>query len=177
MRLAKPTVKHRLYLLTAALAALAPTGQASVRALDPADYASHSVTCEFPVRLTRDCSIWQGATRPIAFGDYRMRLAADSGGRTILVSQLRLGPSHNGQAFRDGGQATSRRTGSMDVIRGIRTALEDRGIHLERLQPIRSGRRVNAYLLEFSTNAYDYLKQFTVLESEYWLPKTRSRIR
>ena len=38
------------------------------------------------------------------------------------------------------------------------------------MRTMRRGRRVAGYFLEFSGNAYEFLKQFTVLESEYWLP-------
>ncbi len=143
-----------------------PAVLAAVQNLDPTDYASHRVTCESPVRLTHDCSIWQGATRPIAFADYRMTLAAGRDGRTILISQLRHRPDHNGNAFR----RQPRRQAALDAVRHIGSALEDKGIRLERMQAVRRGRRVAGYFLEFSDNAYDYLKKFTVLESEYWLP-------
>jgi hypothetical protein len=148
-----------------------PSVLASVQNLNPADYASHRVTCESPVRLTHDCSIWQGATRPIAFADYRMTLAAGSNGRTILISQLRHRPDHNGNAFR----RQPRRQAALEALRHIGSALEDQGIRLERMQAVRRGRRVAGYFLEFSDNAYDYLKKFTVLESEYWLPSRRGR--
>jgi hypothetical protein len=52
--------------------------------------------------------------------------------------------------------------------------LEHEGIRLERMQTVRRGQKVVGYLLEFSDNAYDFLKQFTVLESEHWLPRNTS---
>lgn len=128
---------------------------------------SDHITCEVPVRLARDCSIWSGATRPIAFGNYRMRLAADHDGRTILMSRLRPEPDHNGSDFRP---TLSMSKAGASAIRLIGSALKDQGIRLQRLQPVHRGRRIDAWILEFSGNAYDYLKQFTVLESEYWLP-------
>ena len=145
-----------------------------MRALGSTDYMSHKITCEFPVRLTHDCSIWQGATRPIAFGEYRMSVAADDDGRTILLSRLRQGPNHNGTRFRFDSNGQSRDSRPVEAIRLIGEALEQEGIRLERMQPVRRGRRVDGYFLEFSDNAYDYLKQFTVLESEHWLPRNRA---
>ncbi|MDJ0741254.1 MAG: hypothetical protein QNJ91_16175 [Gammaproteobacteria bacterium] len=133
-------------------------------------FNAQRITCEAPVRLAHDCSIWSGATRPIAFGQYRMRLAAGDDGRTILVSQLRPGPDHNGQAFLE--PWSSPTTGTR-ALRLLGSALEDQGIRLQRLQALRQGRRIKAWVLEFSGNAYDYLKRFTVLESEYWLPARR----
>jgi len=172
MPLAKPKFQRRICATGIVLTLLCPpVVLASVQNLNPADYASHRVTCEFPVRLTHDCSIWQGATRPIAFADYRMTLAAGSDGRTILISQLRHRPDHNGNAFRK----QPGRQGALEAIRHIGSALEDNGIRLERMQAVRRGRGVAGYFLEFSDNAYDYLKQFTVLESEHWLPSLRGR--
>lgn len=140
---------------------------ARVQAIAPSEFVRHQVNCETPVRLAHDCSIWAGATRPIAFGRYRMLLAAGSDGRTILVSRLRPRPDHNGSQF---SQGLSDRLSGARVIRLIGSALEDQGLRLERLQPIRNGQRIDAWFLEFSGDAYNYLKQFTVLESEYWLP-------
>ena len=111
--------------------------------------------------------MWRGATRPIAFGQYRMRVAASNGGRTVLMARLRPGPDHNRRAFHP---SVSIRNAGASAIRLIGSALEDQGIRLQRLQPVRRGQRIDGWFLEFSGNAYDYLKQFTVLESEYWLP-------
>lgn len=162
----------RLYAASIVLLGLASTAQATVTASDPAQFSIRTITCEFPVRLTHDCSIWRGATRSVAFGDYRMTLAADSAGRTVLISQLRVAPSHNGPDF-VATLGSSRKHSSADAIRRLETALADHGIRLERMQPVRRGRRVDGYFLEFSDNAYDFLKQFTVLESEQWLPRQR----
>ncbi len=128
-----------------------------------------NLNCEKPFRLAYDCSIWHGATRPIAFGQYRMRMAAGSDGRTILMSRLRPRPDHNRHAFHP---RVSMHNAGARAIQLIGSALEDHGIRLERLQTVRRGQRIDGWLLEFSGNAYDYLKRFTVLESEYWLPAT-----
>ena len=158
------------FLLLASVMLCGPfvSAQAVPRPADPADFSSHRLTCESPLRLTDDCSIWRGATRPIAIGDYRMSLAAGGGGRTILVSRVRESMDHNGLAFRTDriGQSSSQR--AIRAIELISTALEDRGVHLQRIRPVQRGRRVDAYYLQFSDNAYDYLKQFTVLESGHW---------
>lgn len=163
----------RLYAASILCLVLAPAGQASLRASGPAHLAADAISCEYPVRLTRDCSIWQGATRPIAIGDYRMSLAADRAGRTVLVTRLRPGPSHNGNEFRRGPDRRWLHHSSEEAIRLIGEALEDRGICLERAEPVRRGRRIQAYLLEFSDDAYEVLTQYTVLESEHWLPPPR----
>jgi hypothetical protein len=170
-----PTVKSaaRSHLFTGCILLIGcvSTGHSSVRVNKPAEFSSHKITCEFPVRLTHDCSIWQGATRPIAFGDYRMTLAAGSDGKTILLSRVRLGPDHNGYRFRPGPESKLGQGRSMRAIQCIGAVLENEGIRLERMQTVHQGHRVAGYFLEFSANAYDYLKQFTVLESEHWLPK------
>jgi len=174
MPIANPLAHWRLYAASILLLGLTASSQASIRATSGA--ASHTISCEFPVRLTRDCSIWQGATRPIAIGDYRMTLAADRRGRTVLVSRLRPGPDHNGAEFRRTPDRRWPQHSSRDALRLIGAALQDHGIRLERSQALRQGQRIQAYLLEFSDNAYEVLKQFTVLESEHWLPR-RSRVR
>ncbi|MCP5434920.1 MAG: hypothetical protein H6957_05595 [Chromatiaceae bacterium] len=148
--------------------------QAMPQPVDPADFASHRLTCETPLRLTHDCSIWQGATRPIAFGDYRMSLAAGGGGRTILMSRVREAPDHNGLAFGADMIGRSSKQRAIRAIELISGALEGRGIHLQRVHPVQRGRRVDAYYLQFSDNAYEYLKQFTVLESGHW-PSSQAR--
>jgi len=173
MPIANPLAHWRLY-AASILFGLAGNGQASISA--GGSVAPRTISCDFPVRLTRDCSVWQGATRPIAIGDYRMTLAADREGRTVLVSRLRPGPDHNGAEFRRTLDRSWPHHSSLDAIRLIGAALQDHGIRLERSQPLRQGHRIQAYLLEFSDNAYEVLKQYTVLESEHWLPR-RSRVR
>lgn len=160
----------RLHIVCALLLGLLSAGHASVRTFSPAEYSNQKITCEFPVKLTHDCSMWQGATRPIAFGDHRMSLAAGRDGRTILLSRVRPGPDHNGFRFRARPKGRAHEIRSMRAIRCIGDALEHEGIRLQRMQPVHRGRRLEGYFLEFSDNAYDYLKQFTVLESEHWLP-------
>lgn len=157
-------------MLCALVLALPQTAAALVQA-KPADaFHLRSLTCEAPVKLAHDCSIWQGATRPIAFGSYRMLLAADDAGSTILVSRIRLCPDHNDGAF----VADDARSANA-IIQELGDALEDRGIRLQRMQPVRDGRKIAAWFLEFSGDAYAYLKQRTVLESEYWLPDASPR--
>lgn len=133
------------------------------------------ITCERPVRLAHDCSIWQGATRPIAIGGFRMTLAADGDGRTVLVSRIRPGPDHTARQFNRGERNDSRVRRSLRAIEQIGSIVEREGIQLERLQPLGSGHTIEGWFLEFSGNAYNYLKQFTVLESEYWLPPRRAQ--
>ena len=152
---------------------LAATGHTAVRPYSPDQYESRAISCEYPVRLTHDCSMWQGATRPIAFGSHRMSLAAGGDGRIIMLSQVRPGPDHNGYRFRRGPRDRHHENRSLQAIQCIGNTLEQEGIRLERIQTVRRGRRTQAYFLEFSGNAYDILKQFTVLESEHWLPGSR----
>ena len=150
------------------------TAQASVRSHIPAGYGKDKFTCEYPFKLTRDCSVWQGPTRPIAIAGFRMSLAADSKGRAILLSQMRQGPDHNGYRFRPHPASRKGKQRSLRAVECIGNVLEHEGIRLERMQKVRRGQKVVGYLLEFSDNAYDFLKQFTVLESEHWLPRNTS---
>ncbi len=143
---------------------------AKMEALSSNIHARDRITCEFPFKLAFDCSNWQGATRPIAVGDYRLKLAAGPRGKTIFVSKVRHGPDHNGSRFRSRTAMGTRETRSLTAIDLIGRALAAEGIRLERMHPLRRGARIDGYYLEFSANAYDYLKQFTVLESEHWLP-------
>lgn len=165
---------RRLYPICVLAIGLVSTGHAAVSTSDPAVYSSQKITCEFPVKLTHDCSMWQGATRPIAFGSHRMSLAAGSDGRTILLSRVRPGPDHNGFRFRAKPRGKAHEIRSMRAIQCIGDALEHEGIRLQRLQPVHRGKKLEGYFLQFSDNAYDYLKQFTVLESEHWLPDRRA---
>lgn len=174
MPIARPAAVCRLCAASLLWSLLPSAGQAAAHAIAPADYGRQAITCEFPVRLSHDCSIWQGPTRPIALGDYRMSMAADDEGRTVFISRLRPGPSHNGDEFHRTPDHRWPRHSSREAIRQIGAALADRGIRLERTWPARRGRDVTGYFLEFSDNAYDVLKQFTVLESEYWLPSISS---
>ncbi|MCB1790709.1 MAG: hypothetical protein KDJ27_15490 [Gammaproteobacteria bacterium] len=141
---------------------------ANISTLGSGTFRLNQVTCEAPIRLSRDCSAWQGATRPIALAGYRMLLAADDGGSTVLISRLRLSPDHNDSVF-----VPSERRMAVNALRELSEALQQQGILLQKMQPVRQGRRTNAWYLEFSGDAYSYLKQFTVLESEYWLPTAR----
>lgn len=167
----RPTAGLRTAFLIGFVLLAAAPARALVEAVAPSQHVRHQVTCEVPVRLAHDCSIWRGATRPIAFGRYRMSLAAGQDGRTILVSRLRPRPDHNGGIFNN---MPGKRISVARVIRLIGSALEDQGLRLERLEPVRNGRRIDAWFLEFSGDAYHYLKQFTVLESEYWLTDSKA---
>ena len=151
-----------------------PTAQASAQSHIPAGYSKDTFTCEYPFKLTRDCSVWQGPTRPIAIAGFRMSLAADSEGRTIMLSRMRQGPDHNGYRFRPHPASRTGKQRSLRAVECIGNVLEHEGIRLERMQTVRRGQKVIGYLLEFSENAYDFLKQFTVLESEHWLPRNTS---
>lgn len=152
---------------------LSTTASAAARALATDDYWLHRITCDYPFRLTRDCSIWHGATREIAFGDYRLNLAAAEDGRTLLVAGIRFAPDHNGTAFRD--QRQDRGERALALIDQLDATLSQHGVRLERLLPVRRGRRIAGYFLAFSDDAYAILKDFTVLESHHWLPQQASR--
>ncbi|MCB1723598.1 MAG: hypothetical protein KDJ39_07875 [Gammaproteobacteria bacterium] len=158
-------------LLAALLVGIAPShALANMQPVPASEFRLERLTCESPVRLTRDCSAWQGATRPILLGGYRMMMAADNDGSTVLVSRLKLCPDHNDSAFVP---ASRRDVGN--ALRQLGETLQRQGIELRRTQPVRDGRAVTAWFLEFSGNAYDYLKQFTVLGSEYWMPARATR--
>jgi hypothetical protein len=170
-----PAFLSRAFLPLLLLALVGPTVQASVKSHVPAGYSNDTVTCEHPFKLTQDCSVWQGPTRPIAIAGFRMSLAAGSDGRTILLSRMRQGPDHNGYRFRPHPTSRTGKRRSRRAVECIGDVLENEGIRLERMQTVRRGQKVVGYLLEFSDNAYEFLKQFTVLESEYWLPRNTSR--
>lgn len=147
-------------------------GRAAIRPTQPGDLSHHRMTCEFPVRLTRDCSAWHGATRPIAVGEHRMTIAGDSGGRTLLVSRIRPAPDHNGHRF--GTPSAQRHRHATQAIEALRDLLDPHGVEIQRVSPITEEGRVVAYIVELSCSAYDYLKRFTVLEHEHWLPQAAS---
>ena len=173
---ANPLLWSRIYVPALLLALAAPWAHASVQKHIPAAYSKDKVSCEYPFKLTRDCSVWQGPTRPIAIAGFRMSLAADREGHTILLSRMRQGPDHNGYRFRPHPASRTGKRRSLRAVECIGHVLEHEGIRLERVRTVRRGQKVIGYLLEFSDNAYDFLKQFTVLESEHWLPrKTSSR--
>lgn len=159
--------------VAAALLLAATNTPAGVEPLAVEDYWLHRITCDEPVRLTRDCSIWRGATRHIAFGDYRMTIAGGEDGRTLLVSQVRHAPSHNGSRFRTPGKDRGER--ALRVLDLLNAALSRHGVQLERLQPVRRGQRIAGWFLEFSGDAYTLLEPHTVLESWHWQPRRVSR--
>ena len=141
------------------------TAHALSRPLMSTAFHAHQITCDRPVRLSQDCSAWRGATRRISIGKLRLTLAGDESGRTILITRVRPQPKHNGIVF--SGRATpmilQRRL--HEALGIIRSAVEDQGICLERLQPILRGQRLDGLYAEFSDNVYDFLKGFTILES------------
>ncbi len=162
--------RFRHIALALILGAVSTPGWANIETLSSDRHSRDRITCEFPVKLAFDCSNWQGATRPIAVGNFRLKLAAGPHGKTIFVSKVRHGPDHNGSRFRSRAVVGTRETRSLTAIDLIGKALAAKGIRLERIHPLRRGTRIDGYYLEFSANAYDYLKQLTVLESEHWLP-------
>lgn len=166
---------HARLVMAAALAALPCVGLAALQTSNPWDYSSHRVSCDFPVRLSQDCSIWQGATRPIAIGDYRMSLAGGADGRTVLVTRLRARPMHNLGALPDAALEVPRQPSVLEIADHIDQTLQAHGIRLENLQPVRRGGHIEGLYLVFSANAYDVLKRYTVLESEHWMPADRVR--
>ena len=152
------------------LCLIADIGQAAVDRIEPNRFDRHQMDCNEPIRLTRDCSVRDGATRPIALGNYRMDIAADTQGRTILIDKVRAAPNHNGRLFQDRRDAHEV---AIDAIRRLRRLLLREGICLERWRPVSRAGRIEGYLLSFSDEVYSILQRHTVLESEHWLPPSR----
>jgi hypothetical protein len=106
----------------------------------------NNVTCEQPVRLTRDCTIRRGANRAIRLGGVSMAVAADRDGDTLLL------------AARDPRAALHR----------VADELEARGIQLRRAEALVGRRGVSGFLLHFDGDAYRHLQAFTVLDPVAW---------
>lgn len=157
---------------TPLLCLLASIGQAAVSPIEANRFSRHQMDCEEPIRLTRDCSVRKGATRPIALGDYRMDIAGDTEGRTILIDKIRAAPQHNGRLFQD---SRDRHEVAIAAIRTLRRRLLAEGVCLERWRPVTRAGRIEGYLLTFSDEIYAILEQHTVLESEHWLPSRMTR--
>lgn len=146
---------------------LASISGAAVHPIDADRFSGPKMSCHEPIRLTRDCSVREGATRPIALADYRMDIAGDTLGRTILIDAVRAAPNHNGQLFRG---RRDRHEVAIAAIRALRRLLYIEGICLERWRPVVRGARIEGYLLTFSDDGYSILQRHTVIESEHWLP-------
>lgn len=160
-------------LATATTVGLLPTASlAAVERMTVYHVGNHRTTCDEPIRFSRDCSIRKGPIRPIAIGNFRMNIAADSNGHTLLISQIRYAPDHNGRLFVG---HDDRHTVAIAAIRELRRQLRRQGVCLERWQKVRRGGDVKGYRLTFSDEAYPFLQQLTVLESEHWLPQRASR--
>ncbi|MCB1800737.1 MAG: hypothetical protein KDI82_03520 [Gammaproteobacteria bacterium] len=157
--------RHSRRALGALIVAIPQPASAKADSVSAGNFHLRSPTCEAPVRLSRDCSIREGATRPIALGAHCMLLAANEDGVTLLVSRLRLCPDHNDIAF-----VADEKRSVEAIIRQISAKLEGHKIYQQHRRPVRNGRKIAAWLLEFSGNAYGQRKQLGVLELEYWLP-------
>jgi hypothetical protein len=132
--------------LSLALCATSLTVSASVRPVQPNDFKNRSINCEAPVRLTRDCSIRQGASRRIVIDGLGMSLAADDDGDTLLITAPR----------------------PLEAVRRLTGTLRHRGICVQHVQPVRGSRGITGYYLQFSGNAYDYLRQYTTVDRSDW---------
>lgn len=146
--------------LTLGTLGFAATALAAAQPAAPGRYSLHAVTCSQPFRLTFDCSDWHGPTRIVALGGYRMALAADTTGRRLMIARVQQAPDSAGLPRNGSDPATL----GLAAIDSIGRALAGQGIQLERLQPLTGGRRIRAWLLEFTGDAYTHLAQFTVLE-------------
>lgn len=125
----------------------APLGaSASLRPVQPDDFSNRSISCEAPFRLTRDCSIRQGASRRIVIDGLHMSLAADHDGDTLLITAPR----------------------PIEAVRRLTGTLRHRGICVQHVQPVHGSRGVTGYYLQFSGNAYDYLSRYTTLDGTDW---------
>jgi hypothetical protein len=132
--------------LSLALCATSMTASASLRPVQPDDFNNRSISCEVPVRLTRDCSIRQGANRRIVIDGLGMSLAADDDGDTLLITAPR----------------------PLEAVRRLTGRLRHRGICVQHVQPVRGSRGITGYYLQFSGNAYDYLRQYTTVDKSDW---------
>ena len=128
----------RTQCLTALLMCLtAPTTPAAIDVLAGERFGSRHMTCQAPVALTRDCSIRQGPTRPVAVAGFRMNVAGDAEGRTILIGRVRKGPDHNARLFT---RTDKPHAIGIAAIRALRSMLRAEGLCLERWQPGTRGR-------------------------------------
>ncbi|MCB1774825.1 MAG: hypothetical protein KDI88_14510 [Gammaproteobacteria bacterium] len=136
----------RCLALYLALCTVPLAASASVRPVQHDDFSNRSISCEAPFRLTRDCSIRQGASRQIVIDGLRMSLAADHDGDTLLITAPR----------------------PQEAVRRLTGTLRHRGICVRHVQPVHGSQGVTGYYLQFSGNAYDYLSRYTTLDGADW---------
>jgi len=132
--------------LSLVLSAASLTAAAGVRTVQPDDFHNRSINCQVPVRLTRDCSIRQGANRRIVIDGLRMSVAADQDGDTLLITAAK----------------------PREAVRRLSGRLRHHGICVQHLQPVHGSRGLTGYYLQFSGNAYDYLRRYTTLDRSDW---------
>ncbi len=135
--------------------------------LHPSHYATHKVTCEQPVKLTRDCSIWRGATRQIRIAGYNMSVAADQQGQTLLVVNIHRQRNNAGlsMGFSFGGGSTKNRNNTLrQGIGHLTSAIAQQGPELQRLVTMGHGHIEDGYFLHYTEDAYRHLEPYTVLQ-------------
>lgn len=149
-----------------AIATLLFTGRAmaAIQTIPPGSLNSRIITCEEPVRLSRDCSEWQGATRRILIDRYAMSVAANEAGDTLLITGIHPLNSGVGLSPRFPLHRLKHQEIMAAGLQRLLESLQQRNIALQRITPVKNGNRLDGYFVRFQANAYDAATRYTFLQ-------------
>ena len=113
-----------------------------------------SLSCSKPYELSQDCSTWDGASREIEIGDFRMKVAGSADGRVVLL----MGPSPIGDSARQThGDVTN------FAYEDVKRELAGAGIAIVKVEPVASLGQLMGYAVHADGDAYAVLKAHSVV--------------
>lgn len=117
------------------------------------------MTCESPYALKQDCSIWSGATRSVIIDGFEVKVGASEDGKVILVMDSKLFANTFSDFFTLNSPTHSR--ASNNSFYAIKKTLDEAGIKINRVRPLRSFGNVDGYVLELASDGYTLLKTYS----------------
>jgi hypothetical protein len=118
-----------------------------------------TMTCNRPYVLKQDCSIWNGATRRITIDGFHVKVAGSEDGTVVLVMDANMLGNQFGDFFTI--NSPSHSEASNHSYHAVRRVLDEAGIEVIRVRPLRSFGDINGYVLELAADGYSLLRTFS----------------
>lgn len=118
------------------------------------------MTCKKPYELSRDCSIWSGATRKIDIEGFELKIAGSEAGTEVLVMDAHLFKNSMSDIFTLNSPTHSQ--ASNQSYNSVKKVLTAENISIKKAVPLRSFGNVDGYVLELDGDGYKKLIEYSV---------------
>lgn len=140
-------------------------GCATVEPVPEAIYngdVSFVTICEFPCKLTQDCSFMAStkATRTVRIRGFDINIAASKAGNIIFVTDANIVSNRykDRLLFRFGYPTHAKAANDSYYV--VKDVLEKAGIQIAKVTPVTSFGRIDGYLLEVYGDGYSVLRKY-----------------